>query len=200
MGDRVLDRDGRGTGPERGVPHRRELLRSHRELRRGGGRAQPISAFLSGDIEAGPLPQPEHIERIQSDDSKEVVIRAGTAVQGFALNWNTSAEDVPEIYANPKFRQAIAYVLDNEGIGRAHPTRTTALERADGVFFNVEEALPNIHDQLEPTRSTTRRRRRCSRTSGSRRRTGRGSTTARRSRSTTSRRTTTTGRRRARRR
>ncbi|MFC7141528.1 ABC transporter substrate-binding protein [Halosimplex aquaticum] len=113
-----------------------------------GGRAQPISAFLSGDIEAGPLPQPEHIERIQSDDSKEVVIRAGTAVQGFALNWNTSAEDVPEIYANPKFRQAIAYVLDNEGIGRAHPTRTTALERADGVFFNVEEALPNIHDQL----------------------------------------------------
>lgn len=113
-----------------------------------GGRAQPISACLSETIEAGPLPQPEHVEQIQKTDDLEVVIRQGTSVQGLAFNWNTSADGVPEVYTDPKFRQGIAYVLDNDQIGRAHPTRTTAIHRADGVFFNVEEALPNIHDQL----------------------------------------------------
>lgn len=114
----------------------------------GGGRAQPISACLSGNIEAGPLPQPEHIEQIQSNDNMENVIRTGTAVQGLTFNWNTSADGVPDVYTDPKFRQGIAYVLNNEEIGRAHPTRSTAIQRADGVFFNVEETLPNIHDQL----------------------------------------------------
>lgn len=113
-----------------------------------GGRSQPISAALSGDIEAGPLPQPEHIERIRNEENMEIVIRAGTAVQGLAFNWNTDADGVPEVYTEPKFRQAIAYVLNNEEISRAHPTRTTALERADGVFFNVEGVLPNVHDKL----------------------------------------------------
>lgn len=113
-----------------------------------GGRAQPISAFLSDRIAAGPLPQPENIEQIQNDENKEVIIRRGTAVQGFAPNWNTDAEGVPEIYAEPKFRQAIAYVLNNEEISRAHPTRTSAITRADGVFFNAEEQLPNVYDQL----------------------------------------------------
>ncbi|MCU4744668.1 ABC transporter substrate-binding protein [Halobacteria archaeon AArc-m2/3/4] len=113
-----------------------------------GGRAQPISAALSQQIQAGPLPQPEHIEQIQQEDDMEVVIRTGTEVQGLAFNWNTDADDVPDVYADPRFRQGIAHVLNNENIDRAHPTRTSGLDRADGVFFNVEEQLPNIHDDL----------------------------------------------------
>jgi peptide/nickel transport system substrate-binding protein len=113
-----------------------------------GGRSQPISAALSGKIEAGPLPQPEHLTQVNKMDNMEVVIRKGTSVQGLALNWNTDAKGVPDVYTEPKFRQAIAYILDNDKISRAHPTRTTKLTRADGVFFDAKKVLPNVHDSL----------------------------------------------------
>lgn len=113
-----------------------------------GGRSQPISATLTEKTEAGPLAQPEHIKQIRNTDGLNVVIRSGTSVQGLALNWNTDAEGVPDVYTDPKFRQGIAYVLDNEKISRAHPTRTSMIKRADGVFFDVENVLPSIHDKL----------------------------------------------------
>lgn len=115
-----------------------------------GGRSQPISAALAEKVEAGPIPQPEHIEQIKNTDGLNVVIRSGMEVQGLALNWNTDADGVPDVYADPKFRQAIAYVLDNEKISRAHPTRTGVVEGADGVFFDVENVLPNLHNDLRP--------------------------------------------------
>jgi len=70
-----------------------------------------VSALLSGDVDfIAPVP-PNDLERIRRDKKVNLVTMSGTRV--IILNLN---QDLVEAFKNPKVRQAVNYVINQEGI------------------------------------------------------------------------------------
>lgn len=111
-----------------------------------GARGQALAATLSGRLDAGPLPKPEHLAGL--DESLDVVIRRGAKYQGLAVNMDTSLDNVPDVFANAKFRQGLAYAIDAQKVSDSSPTRSSPVENVDGIELNSAEKIPQVHDKL----------------------------------------------------
>lgn len=105
-----------------------------------------VTAVLDDAMDIARDPAPEHVEGF---DEGEVVVRQGDDIQGLVLNSDTSRDDVPEVFANPSFRQGVAYILDREDIAAVSPYRASATTYADSIEYGRDEALPNIGSELE---------------------------------------------------